>query len=431
MKRHKIGILTLAFTLISLGGILLTKNFIDINTSLLISILWPSIIIFFGFEIIITKLIINRKKDDIKVTVDSLSIILLFIIIIGIVLSQGISFFRVNMLNIFTNHRIFYSQTSKYSFDYEYDPDGISKIDLNSSHGNIEIKKISGDKIRVNAEVKFNHNDYDYADEISDKIVVINKDVDGLYIRKQSEEYTYRSRKINGLKVSYIVEVPKDVDIGIVHDFGNIFIENCAKEVDINSEHTDISLIDIDGKVDIENSHGYVDVEKVRGIVKIYNKHGKIDVREVNNDIIIENSHARINAEDIKGNVNITNSHDSINVKNVTGDIDIDNKHSNIKIEGANQGIKILNRHGDIICNVESPIKKFIEIKNDYGSVNLTIPENQEGRFKAYVKYGNINNEFEFNIDKNTNSQSLLQTIGKENVTFDIDINHGNLYINN
>jgi len=84
MNRKKIGTITLAITLIALGSLLLARNFIDVDTRLLLSILWPSIIIIFGIELIITKTLFAKEESKDNVKIDGLSItFLIFIVIIS------------------------------------------------------------------------------------------------------------------------------------------------------------------------------------------------------------------------------------------------------------------------------------------------------------------------------------------------------------
>ncbi len=431
MKRHKIGIITLAVTLISLGIILLARNFTDLNTSLLLSVLWPSVIILFGLEIVIGKLIIERKKEDTKMTVDSLSVVILVIVVVITFIVTSIGALSINFcgFNIFGDNGWFYSYRSEYSFNYEFEASNKDKIYIDNSHGDVEFKKISGDKILVNAEVKFNHNDEDKADEISKEVVQIDEGVNSLSVKTIVHEYLYRD-KTGDLEVSYLIEIPNEIDVDIVNSFGNISIAGNVKVVEINSEHSNVSLKDIKGSVNIDNSFGYVNVEEAVGPVNIYNKHGRIEVNQIENDVVIENSYDKVKVQNINGDVEIINSHDLIEVENITGDIDIRSSYSDIRIAGAKQGIKIINKHGDIRFEPEVKVDKYVDIKNEYGDVRIIIPEGQEGSFKANVKYGDIYNDFGFSVNENTIDQNLLVTIGNSDVIFNLETTHGDLYLN-
>lgn len=561
MKSQKIGIITLAVTLISLGFILLARNFTNLNTALMLSVLWPSIIILFGIEIVIAKLITERKKEGIRMTVDGLSVVILVIIIVitSIVTSIGVipikfnglsilgnnnwlyahsseysysyefeatdkdkieidnsygkvqfkkisgdmiivnavikfnhnddekadtiaeeivqidednnnlsvntnvqnKFYRgeisnldvsyiveipeeveidvvssnesspinINGINIFGNNNWLYSYSSGYSFDYEFEASDKNKIYIENSHGNVEVKKASGEKIVVNAMVRFDHNDQDKADEISTEIVQIDDNKGSLSIKTTNRE-KLRINDMGNLQVSYVVEIPEEIDVQIVNSYGNISVTGNAKQVDIDSKHSDVSLHDIKGSVNVDNSYGYVTVDKAVGSVNIFNKHGRIEVYNIENDVIIENSYDQVMVQNINGDVEIINSHDLVVSENITGDVDIRSSYSDIRILGAEQGVKIINKHGDIRYESENVIKKYLDIKNEYGDVRITIPKEQEANFKSYVKYGDIYNDFELDIDENTNTQSIMETIGKGNVRLDIETTHGDIHLN-
>jgi len=83
MKKKKLGVITLAITLISLGVLLLLNNFADIDIFKVFSIIWPCIIILFGLEMIIVRQLYKSRNEDVNVSIDTISVILLIIIIVA------------------------------------------------------------------------------------------------------------------------------------------------------------------------------------------------------------------------------------------------------------------------------------------------------------------------------------------------------------
>ena len=72
-------------------------------------------------------------------------------------------------------------------------------------------------------------------------------------------------------------------------------------------------------------------------------------------------------------------------------------------------------------------LKGNIDIVNEYGNIDLSIPKSQEGNFSIYTKYGNINSSLNLNIKKDANEESIEQRIGNVNTNINIKNRNGSI----
>ncbi|WP_202708069.1 DUF4097 family beta strand repeat-containing protein [Sporosalibacterium faouarense] len=433
MKRRKIGIITLAITLIALGGFLLANNFLELNSRLISSLLWPSIIIIFGLEIIISKIIFDRKDQDVKASIDGISVVLLIIVIVITSVVSTVSFsitpFRFNLSNIFNGRNPFYSHSSTYSKDYEIILNNRDKITIDNIYGNVKIEKTKGDKIKVLAEISMDYNDQEYADEISEKLIEISEREDRIDIESMVETYN-GNNTIGNIRVSLFIQTPPDVEVEVENGYGDVSIEEINKNVKIENEHGQVELRSINGSVDVTNSYDRVEVEKVTQDVKIINKHGEVNIKKVDGNILVRNSYDAINIEEVKGDLEIENSHDKIYVDNIDGNVEIVSQYGDVEVKDANKEIDIRNRHGKILVRAEDIIEGDIDIVNEFGDIDIDLLEDQEGKISAYTKHGEIYTDFDLEINEDVTENSLDGKLGESEVEIQIETKNGNIEIN-
>ena len=93
MIKKKVGSITLAVGLITVGALLFAQNFMDIPVKDIYKY-WPVLLIGLGLEMILYMVLYGRNKTEVKLSVDGLCIV--FIIILGII-SNGIKFIDINI----------------------------------------------------------------------------------------------------------------------------------------------------------------------------------------------------------------------------------------------------------------------------------------------------------------------------------------------
>ena len=86
MIKKKVGSITLAVGLISVGALLFARNFMDIPVKDIYKY-WPVLLIGLGLEMVLYMVLYGRNNTEVKLSVDGLCIV--FIIVLGLV-SNGV-----------------------------------------------------------------------------------------------------------------------------------------------------------------------------------------------------------------------------------------------------------------------------------------------------------------------------------------------------
>jgi len=475
MRKQRIGTITLAITLISFGILLLLNNITDVKVLTVLSILWPLIIVIFGLEIVLSKFIFEKRDGETKAVIDGLSLTLLIIIVIlsSVVTSIGnwspgvrISLpFNGNGFNIFSQISGFYEYSSTFKKEIVLEADNHQRLEMDNSYGSIEIQGTDGNDIIIEAEIRIKHNDEKYANTVSEKIIKTENTGDVIRIISDNSLYKQERDKIGNITIDYYIKVPNGMELELENRYGNVDARNINNSIKIGNDHGNVLVRLIDGDLKLVNSYGQVEVIEISGKSVVENKHGNVFAKELGNNLDITNAYGDIEVEDIKGDVKIKNSHNQIDVQRVDKNLSIDSQYCNIramdikgsidvkgnndnmyleKIQGnvvannrygdielkdANKGISMITRNGDIVLHTMEQIQEEVKIENEYGDILIEIPRKQEGSFNMLAAYGNIQNDFDFDINKSGNEESVNERIGENDIRFDIRNKNGEIRV--
>lgn len=439
MQKKKVGVITFAITLISLGILLLMRNFIDIDLKTIISIAWPIIIILFGLEIIVTKIILSRTSEEIRTYVDPLSVIMLSIIIIIASIYSSFSFGKsLNFFSIMKSvdlgdiSRI----TSNYKDEEAYketliiNAENKDELQLINNFGNVEIKGGLGESIEIKTEIRIKYNDRAYADELSKNIVKIEKPSNVVRVFSDLDSSKYDKSRAGDISVNYEIRVPEHIRTTTQNKFGNTTVRNVKKDVEINNQHGNIEVTNVTGTVELYNSFGNTDIYDISESVEVDSEHGNVSVKNVEVDANIKNRFGNVDAIDIGGNLNIENEHANIDVENVMKDLYVYGKFGNIEVNNANKFIKIISSNGNIVYNSNEIIQKGVEIENEFGNISISMPSNQKGNFNIIAEFGDIKNRFGLNVTEGITEQSINDFVGSSDIKFYIRSKNGDINLN-
>jgi hypothetical protein len=240
MIRKKVGSITLAVGLISVGVLLFSKNFIDIPIKDIYKY-WPVLLIGLGLEMILFMALYGRNNTEVKLSVDGLCIA--FIIILGVI-SNGMTFIRLDdnggIFSGMKGNSIFdgikYKSEVKESFVKENVSDSysIKEVKVRNSFGDIKIVPADMDSksIKVVAEVRVKSNDDNKARAYAKDAVEIKEgEVTEIAPRDVSDA---ERKDFSKAQIDFTIYVPKEVSVDAESSFGDIeaggFGGNCTVE---------------------------------------------------------------------------------------------------------------------------------------------------------------------------------------------------------
>ncbi|WP_418792233.1 DUF4097 family beta strand repeat-containing protein [Phosphitispora sp. TUW77] len=343
-KKRKAGPVTLALGLISFGFILLISNFSGIGIFGNVLKYWPLLLIGLGIEYFIRSYFNSKKEEgETGFHIPSLVIVLL-IALCGYAGQQVAGILQNYDLNDEIAEAV---SGTKYSYKYEYKSNSISaapgtKILIDDLGGQVNMVPGAGDKISVEAEITGWGPSREEAERRAKQFSINISEGNVISVSKWPESSCDFKRP---LLVKYRIVIPAKVDVVIDTESCELRADDLEADMEINTEHGDLSIVGITG------------------------------------DIFVNSGYGRINVKDIIGNLNVRNDSGDINVNNISGDIKLNMKDGNIEMSGTN------------------PITAKYYVTNRYGSTIVRIPEKSDVSVRAESLHGSISGSLNLDIE--------------------------------
>ncbi len=172
-------------------------------------------------------------------------------------------------------------------------------------------------------------------------------------------------RNYESVDVQFTAMVPKDCNLEVSADDGDITTEN------------------INGDIEIKTDDGKVNISQISGDIKVKSGDGSITVQDVNTDvqlhkddrwIDIHTDDGRVTFSRIVGNIKVRSNDGSTRIEDVTGDINLQSDDGRITV--------IYNENDGGVCNVSM-------VTND-GAIDFTAPGNFSANVEIITDDGSI-----------------------------------------
>jgi hypothetical protein len=425
MKRWKVGTLSAGLALIGFGVLLLIGRIQNISSIELVYKWWPVVLIMLGIETLV--FVYFAKNEEKRVRFDGVSITLIVVIVLFTIGGYGFravfnnSFLRFNGNNIITN----YQYESKFNKNMNVTTDGLKKIKISNAFGKINVSKASGQDIEIHADITIGNNNENQAKTFSEKAIEISKDSS---IKISTSDF--KADDIKSIRVDYIIKVPEGIEVEVDNSFGDISVREISSNVDIENSNGKITAGAIEGNAVIKNSFGAIEVTDVKGNVNIKNSNGLTAVKNAGGNVDVKNSFGDIEIQIAGGNVRAESSNGRIYVEAPAGTVYAHNSFGEIFVKEASKAMTLESSNGLIRVETSKLLECDVAVKNSFGGIKLDILRSQAARVKASTSFGNIQNNIDLNVIKETTKASVDQTVGDGKLVFDLKTSNGNIEIN-
>jgi len=272
MRKWRVGTISMGVLLIATGLILLAGEIQGYNGAGLILRWWPAILIILGAEILVYIFVSREEQPRIKFDGLSIFIVIMIILISSAAYGTGV-FLKSDFSGHFLGGMGFYKYETLITRDYEYDAEGVDKLQLRNSYGKVRIESYAGDKIRIESSIHIRNNDEEAARKLAEKLLEINA--------HKTLTISTNDAVLNGGSsyqgsLDYVVKVPKTLAYDIRNEGGSTTLAGLAGDVKIHGESGEVKVDGLGGNLQIKNSFGRIRVDDVAGIVKIESENGEI-----------------------------------------------------------------------------------------------------------------------------------------------------------
>jgi len=187
--------------------------------------------------------------------------------------------------------------------------------------------------------------------------------------------------------------------------------KNC--DVELGTDDGDITIENVNGKIDIKTDDGTLNLSRIVGGVKIRGNDGSINVQDVNGDVKLQRDGGGIDIQTDDGTVTLSRVGGGIKVRSNDGSIRIDEVSGDVKLESDDGRITaVYSEDAGGVCNVSL-------ITHD-GAIDFTAPVDFSANVEIITDDGSINTDLPIKVTGKLGKSGIKGTIGT---------GEGNLYI--
>ncbi|MGQ9801142.1 MAG: DUF4097 family beta strand repeat-containing protein [Candidatus Saccharicenans sp.] len=253
---------------------------------------------------------------------------------------------------------------------------GTSQVDLENSHGRVDIIEISG-SARVS-------NSYE-------KVSIM--DVAGECHLETKHSSALLSR----------IEGPVTIDCA--HQKLELF--DLKNSLIIQSRHTLIKAVRIAGPTEITGSYELISLNEI-GPAVVRGHHSPIEIDEARGDLNLETSYERIKLADIQGNLTVKSRSSRVQGTRISGQrLQIETSYEPVSLEDISGQLDLKLKHASLTLAPLSLDYPLI-VSTEYGNITFYWPENQTARLEARSQGGRISWQLPFTPDENTSNGTAL-----------------------
>ncbi len=387
--------------------LLLHEHFPEMHIAHTIGRYWPLILIVWG----VSKLFDNfaaqqsgRTKPPI-ITGGELALILLFALAIGgIAASEKFhDHFRWDLGDSVFSQK--YSETDEVPV-HPIKPG--AQVNVATDRGNVTVYADEANSMRVVANKTASAKTEEQARSHTQNIRVTVKEITGGYEIRPST-----SDSFNGVTdVDLEVHLPKQVNLIATTGHGDVTVSDISGTLHASAASGSVEISGVTGNVNVDLQGGTARVSDIKGNVQITGHGNEVETTGITGDANIDGEfYGPIRLQDVKQSVTYTSARTKMNLlhlngqmemdsgsldlSDVTGDAEITTHNRDIQIEKVVGRLRVVDSHGDVQVHYEQPPHDEINLTNDSGGVDLTLPENSGFEIAASSRSGEIDNDFE------------------------------------
>jgi DUF4097 and DUF4098 domain-containing protein YvlB len=292
--------------------------------------------------------------------------------------------------------------------------------------GSIHVHAGEVDEVRVSASQSASgHSESAARERMKDARVTLEKSGGGYLLHVMGQDSSH-----GGVSVDLDVQVPKTISLTASTPNGNISVSGVAGGVTATTEDGDVEIHEAGADVTVDMRRGDARISDVRGNLRITGRADELDVSDVAGDATLEGEFkGPIRLRNVAKTTHYTSRRADVTLLHLTGRLELDageidiadvagfakitTQNKDIQAENVAGRIQIVDAHGDIVVHCSEPPREEINITNDSGGVDLTLPARSAFEISAVTRGGEVQSEFEDSSLKTVNDSESGRLTGR------------------
>jgi hypothetical protein len=249
------------------------------------------------------------------------------------------------------------------------------QLTLDTARGSIDVRGSSENRVDIEVIRIAKTSDSDEAKEIYEYLRLDFKQTDN-DVTIKGIKTTDLSKKLNKLRVKFILSVPQSYNVNLKTSGGSISVD------------------DLEGTVDIRTSGGSLDLNNIKGPVTGKTSGGSISIGTVDGNVKANTSGGSIRIDNAYGTVKAHTSGGGITVNEVMGTIQADTSGGSVKAYISQQpkgDCCLKTSGGSITVYLAEDIALDVDAGTSGGSIHTEFPVTIQGKISKRVLKAQIN----------------------------------------
>jgi hypothetical protein len=249
------------------------------------------------------------------------------------------------------------------------------QLTLDTARGSIEVRGSAGNRVNVEVIRKAKTSDTNTANEIFGYLRLDFKQT-GNDVTINGVKTTNSNKKLNKLRVKFILTVPESYNVNLKTSGGSISVD------------------DLEGTVDIKTSGGSLGLNNIKGPVSGKTSGGSISVGTVDGNVKVNTSGGSIRIDKTNGTVNAHTSGGGITVNEVMGTIQADTSGGSVKAYISQQpkgDCRLKTSGGSITVYLAEDVALSVDAGTSGGSIHTEFPVTIQGKIDKRILKAQIN----------------------------------------
>jgi DUF4097 and DUF4098 domain-containing protein YvlB len=230
---------------------------------------------------------------------------------------------------------------------------------------------------------------------------------------------------------------------------GDIYISGVAGTVTAAAQHGDIEVHDLASDFSATLTKGDAQVTKIAGNVNIAGHGNEIEVSDIAGSVQMDSDFfGPVRVRNVKGTTHYLSSKTDLTLVGLSGRMELDsgqieisdvnglaklNTHNeDIEVENVAGRLELADTHGGIKVRCSEAPREEINITNESGEVDLTLPSKSSFEISAISQSGEIQNEFDdsgLQLSNENGTGRLTGKIGPTGPKIKIQTSYGTIYL--
>lgn len=432
--------------LILLGVLLFLYRFHpEFDISHLFRRYWPVLLIVWGVAKLVDHFAAQRSGQSRAPFLSGGEAALLFLLIVVLVAMSASDWIHKKTPGIEIGTDLF---SQRYSQSTGIPPKTIpprAHVSIQAGRGNISVHGAEGNELRAEAnESAAGSSESAARERMKDVKVIIEATSDGYSVHPVNQ-----NGASGNVGVDLDIELPKTASVTANSVRGDINISGIEGTVSAATQDGDVEIHDAGSDVTADLAKGDARITNVRGSVRITGRGNEIEVTDVAGDAILEGEFfGPIRVRNVTKTTHYTSQKSELTLLHLTGRLELDsgeidvsdvsgaakiNTHNkDLDVENVAGRLDISDTHGDVKVSFAEPPREEVNISNDSGEVDVTLPAKSSFEISAVSRSGEIQSDFEDAAPKQAGDNEtarLNSKIGAHGPKITIVTSYGTIYL--